>query len=166
GGGLRRFAGGRLGGGGGGLRGSGLGSAQAEGGLDQVDDFLGAFGRTQGSDEVLLHQRTGELRQQRQVFLSGSLRGGDHEHEIGRTVLRSEVDRWVQACQHQAGFGDRLGAGVRDGDASGNSRRRLLLARNRCGGEVIGGTRPTLFGDCGGHGADDSGRLRPLVHVE
>src|SRR5699024_11814981 len=53
-----------------------------------------------------------------------------------------------------------------DGDASWNSRRRLLLARNRCGGEIIGGTRPTLLGDCGGRGADDSGRLRPLVHVE
>ncbi len=72
------------------------------------------------------------------MVLAGAFGGGDHEHEVGGAVLGTEVHRRVQSGHREAGFGDRLGAGVRDGDASGNTCRGLLFAGDRRGGQPVG----------------------------
>ena len=127
----------RVGGGGSLLRGAG-----AERIVYEVYDFFGGLCLTQGGGEALLHQRTCQRGKQFQVFLVGTIGGGDEEDQIGRTVFRAEAHAGVGACHREGGFGDRRASAVGNGDAARDAGVGLGLAGFSSGVQliVVGGT--------------------------
>ena len=101
-------------------------------GLDDRRDQGGGFGRrlgrTQRGQEILADQRPGELGQQLHVGIAGALRRGDADDQVGRAVLRTEVDRFGQPDQSQRGLLDGRRAAVRDRNAAGHARGELRFA--------------------------------------
>ncbi len=151
-------------------RGGRAGSGRSGGGADDAGDevhHLVLGGRVaQGVGEVLLHQRAGELGQQLQVGRVATGRRRDQEGQVGRAVLGAEVTRRVQPGEGQRGHLDVRGAAVRDGDASGQARRRGRLPRQRVVGQARRVVAATGGGDDLGERPDHGGLVVPQVVVE
>ena len=127
----------RVGGGGSLLRGAG-----AERIVHEVYDFFGGLRLTQGCSEALLHERTRQRGEQFQVFLVGTIGGGDEEDQIGRTVFRAEAHTGVGSCHREGGFGNRCASAVRNSNTARDARVGLGLAGFSSGVQliVVGGT--------------------------
>ncbi len=87
--------------------------------VDQGDHLVGRGCVAQRLDEVRPHQRPGQAGQQLHVLGPAGIRCGDQEHEIRRTVGRTEVDRRIQPCEADAGRSRRTAT-----DSAGSRYRR------------------------------------------
>ena len=98
--------------------------------VDEVQEFFFGFCSNQGFFEVRVHNHHGQLLQDLDVCVVGSIRCGNHEEQAGRLAVHGlEVHALRHRHSSEAGFFDARALGMRRSDAVAKARRARSFAR-------------------------------------